>query len=62
MKLNKKIWLADIVEDLDGVKLYVIHDLRIKVLGIIVKISKVNNVRISNHWRVFRRGNKLKKI
>ncbi|WP_352523306.1 hypothetical protein [Heyndrickxia oleronia] len=43
MKLNKKIWLGDLVEDSDGVKVYTIHDKRIKVYeDTIVKISKVD--------------------
>jgi len=63
MKLNKKIWLADLIEDMDGVKLYAIHDKRIKVVDdTIVKISKVNYVQIGNHWRVTKRGMVLKKL
>ncbi|WP_404323936.1 hypothetical protein LG298_09790 [Cytobacillus firmus] len=61
MKLNKKIWLADLVEDLDGVKVYQLHDKRIKVHGdTIVKISKVNYVPIGSHWRV--KNTRLKKL
>lgn len=42
MKLNKKIWLGDLVEDLDGIKVYQLHDKQIKVHGdIIVKIKMV---------------------
>ncbi|MEH7082777.1 hypothetical protein V7139_08585 [Neobacillus drentensis] len=63
MKLNKKIWLADLIEDLEGVKVYQNHDKRIRVhRDTIVKISKVNYVQIGNHWRVMKRRIKLKKI
>ncbi|WP_045523064.1 hypothetical protein [Neobacillus niacini] len=51
MKLNKKIWLADLVEDLDVVKVYQLHDKRIKVHGdTIVKISNVNYVQVGSGW------------
>lgn len=63
MKLNKIIWLADLIEDIDGIKRYAIHDKRIVVKeDTIVKISKVNYVQIGNHWRVVRRRTKLKKM
>lgn len=63
MKLNKKIWLGDLVEDSDGVKVYAIHDKRIKVHeDTIVKICKVDFVQIGNHWRVIRKREKLQKI
>lgn len=63
MKLNKIIWLADLFEDIDGIKRYAIHDKRIVVKGdTIVKISRVNYVQIGNHWRVMRRSRKLKEI
>lgn len=62
-RLNKKIWLADLLEEEDDVKVYVIHDRKIKVhKDTIVKISKVNHAGIGNHWRVKRRRAKLKKI
>ncbi|RVT65294.1 hypothetical protein [Niallia taxi] len=63
MSLNKKIWLADLVEDLNDIKIFAIHDRRIKVVkDTVVKIWKVNYVQISNHWRVIRRRKKLKKL
>ncbi|MGG1417531.1 hypothetical protein ABE220_01385 [Bacillus subtilis] len=50
MKLNKKIWLADLIEDLDGVKVFLLHNKRIKVHGdTIVKITKVNYVQVGSH-------------
>lgn len=62
MKLNKQIWLADLVEELGDLKVYAIHDKRIRVFGeTIIKINKVNYVDIGNHWRVIRRGKKLQK-
>lgn len=63
MKLNKIIWLADLVEDIDGKKIYAIHDKRIHVSEeTIAKIRKVNYVHIGNHWRVMRKSKKLKKL
>jgi hypothetical protein len=63
MKLNKKIWLADRVEDLNGVKIYQFHDKQIKVHGnTIVKITKVNYVQVGSHWRVMSKGKKLRKM
>ncbi|MCM3706432.1 hypothetical protein M3205_11970 [Cytobacillus firmus] len=63
MKLNKKIWLADLVEENGEMKIYEIHDKRIHVYGdTIIKLSRINYVRISNHWRVVRRRKKLKKM
>ncbi|MDQ0202172.1 hypothetical protein [Neobacillus ginsengisoli] len=60
MKLNKKIWSADLLEDLDGVKMYAIHDKRIKVHGdTIIKLTKVNNVQVGSHWRAIRKLQKL---
>ncbi|MGG1400192.1 hypothetical protein ABE288_20570 [Bacillus salipaludis] len=63
LKLNKKIWLAEPVEDSDGIKVYEIHDKRIKVFReTIVKIYSVNYIHIGNHWRSIRWEKKLKRI
>lgn len=63
MKLNKKIWLGDLVENLDGVKVYQLHDKKIKVHGdTIIKITKVNYVQIGSHWRVMRRRKKFSNL
>ncbi len=63
MKLSKKIWLGDLVEDSNGIKIYAIHDKRIEVHeDAIVKISKVNYIHIGNHWRVIKKRKKLKKM
>jgi hypothetical protein len=41
MKLNKKIWLADLVEEVADFKVYVIHNMKIKVYrDTIVKLNK----------------------
>lgn len=43
IKLNKKIWLGKLVDDLEGVKVYQLYDKRIKVHGdTIIKITKVD--------------------
>ncbi|WP_156418823.1 hypothetical protein [Fictibacillus sp. FJAT-27399] len=63
MNLNHKIWLGDLIEDLEGVKVYQIHDRKIMVIGnTIVKISKVNYVQIGSHWRVMRKRKRFKKM
>ncbi|WP_066065284.1 hypothetical protein [Neobacillus soli] len=63
MKLNKKIWVADLVEDLDGFTVFQLHNKRIKVHGdTIVKITKVNYVQVGSHWRVARKKRRLVKI
>lgn len=62
-KLNKQIWYADLIENSDGVKVYAIHDRRIKVHeNTIVKISKVNFSDIGNHYRILRRRAMLKSL
>lgn len=63
MNLNKKIWLAYLLEEHGDFKIYEIHDRRIHVYkDTIVKITRVNYIRISNHWRVLRRRKKLEKL
>ncbi|KEZ47161.1 ribonuclease H family protein [Metabacillus indicus] len=63
MNLNKKIWMADLIEENGDIKNFEIHDKRIQVYGdTIIKLSRINYVRISEHWRVVRRRKKLKKM
>ncbi|WP_419883937.1 hypothetical protein ACN6MY_10895 [Peribacillus sp. B-H-3] len=63
MNLNKKIWLADLDEEIGDIKIFEIQDKRIVVYrDTIIKLSRANYVRISNHWRVIRRRRKLKRL
>jgi hypothetical protein len=63
MKMNKKIWLADLIVEVGDVKLYEIKDKRIKVhKDTIVKLIEINHTRIGNHWRVVKRARKLKEL
>ncbi|MFJ7831839.1 hypothetical protein ACQKIC_16200 [Peribacillus sp. NPDC046944] len=63
MKLNKIIWLAEMVEVVGDLRIYEIYDKRITVYSdIIININRCNYIRVSNYWKMIRKRKKLKKI